>query len=56
LAAALDDAVSLGAGIIPTDLAWGDIQPTSPGKYQWDRFDRVANAAGSRGTQRGAVV
>jgi hypothetical protein len=49
LAAALDDAVSLGAGIIRTDLAWGDIQPTSPGQYRWDRFDRVADAAWSRG-------
>jgi polysaccharide biosynthesis protein PslG len=49
LAAALDDAVSLGASIIRTDLAWDDIQPTSPDKYEWDRFDRVAEAARSRG-------
>jgi hypothetical protein len=49
LAAALDDAVFLGAGIIRTDLAWSDIQPTSSGEYRWDRFDRVADAAWSRG-------
>jgi polysaccharide biosynthesis protein PslG len=49
LDATLDDAVSLGVGIIRTDLAWGDIQPTGPDKYKWDRFDRVADAARSRG-------
>lgn len=49
LAATLDDAVSLGVGIIRADLAWGDIQPTGPDTYEWDRFDRVATAVHSHG-------
>lgn len=45
---ALNDAVSLGAGWIRVDLAWDDIQPSSPGSYAWSNFDRVVAAARAR--------
>lgn len=48
LAQALDDAISLGAAWIRVDLSWNDIQPDSPDKYLWQRFDRVAAAAQDR--------
>lgn len=49
LAAALDDAVAVGARRIRVDLAWGDIQPLSPVQYNWRRFDHVVDAARRRG-------
>jgi hypothetical protein len=49
LAAALDDAVAVGARRIRADLAWGDIQPLSPDQYNWKRFDHVVDAARWRG-------
>ncbi len=48
LAQALDDAISIGATWIRVDLSWNDIQPDSPAKYMWQRFDRVASAAQDR--------
>ncbi len=48
LADALDDAVSLGAGVVRTDLAWYDIQPRSADDYDWTRFDRVVDEARNR--------
>ncbi|MBF9068289.1 cellulase family glycosylhydrolase [Streptacidiphilus fuscans] len=56
LASALDDAVALGAKWVRVDLSWEDIQPDSPDRYQWQRFDRVAEAAQKRGLQILAVV
>ena len=35
LAAALDDAVKLGAGWVRLDLAWDDIQPDNAYTYDW---------------------
>jgi polysaccharide biosynthesis protein PslG len=49
LAAALDDAVVIGARRIRADLAWGDIQPLSPDQYNWKHFDHVVDAARRRG-------
>ncbi len=49
LAAALDDAVDIGARRIRADLEWGDIQPLSPDQYNWKRFDHVVDAARRRG-------
>ncbi|MBF9068290.1 cellulase family glycosylhydrolase [Streptacidiphilus fuscans] len=56
LASALDDAVTLGAKWVRADLSWEDIQPDSPDRYQWDRFDRVAEAAQKRGLHILAVI
>jgi hypothetical protein len=47
LAAALDDAVYVGATWIRADLAWDDVQPTR-GSYSWTRFDKVVAAARAR--------
>ncbi|WP_198035145.1 cellulase family glycosylhydrolase [Streptacidiphilus rugosus] len=49
LAQGLDDAVALGVRWIRLDLSWEDIQPDTPTGYQWNRFDRVVNAARARG-------
>lgn len=56
LAAALDDAVEVGAKWVRADLSWEDIQPDSPSLYQWDRFDRVVKAARVRGLTVLAVL
>ncbi len=47
----LEDAVTLGAGWIRVDLAWDDIQPTSPTAFNWSAFDRIVVAAGARHLQ-----
>ncbi len=49
LDSALNDAVTLGATWVRTDLSWEDIQPDGPGSYDWQRFDRVVEAARARG-------
>lgn len=49
LAAALDDARTLGADWVRTDLSWQDIQDDGPTTYRWHLFDRVAGAAAARG-------
>jgi hypothetical protein len=49
LGEALDDAVDVGAGWIRVDLSWNDIQPDHPDRYEWQRFDRVVEAARQRG-------
>jgi hypothetical protein len=51
LARTLDDAVALGVGWLRVDLAWDDIQPTSPGLFDWTGFDRVVAAAAARHLQ-----
>lgn len=51
LASRLDDAVELGAGWIRVDLSWADVQPASADRHEWDRFDRIVDAARSRGLQ-----
>jgi hypothetical protein len=56
VAAALDDAVALGANWVRADLSWEDIQPDSSDRYQWSRFDRVAEAAHKRGLNILAVI
>ncbi|WP_328875206.1 cellulase family glycosylhydrolase [Streptomyces sp. NBC_00287] len=48
LAAALDDAVAVGARWVRADLAWGDIQPDGPDRHRWYVFDRVVRAASER--------
>jgi polysaccharide biosynthesis protein PslG len=48
LAAALDDAVSLGAGWIRADLSWNDIQYDGRDVHYWNRFDRIVDAANKR--------
>jgi hypothetical protein len=53
---ALDDAVSVGAGTIRTDLAWGDVQPDGPDEFRWARFDGVVHAAQARGLRLLLVV
>lgn len=47
LAAALNDAVYVGATWIRADLAWDDVQ-AKPGPYDWAPFDRVVAAARAR--------
>lgn len=49
LAAALDDVKALGMGWVRLDLDWSEVQPDGPASYQWTNFDRVVNAARSRG-------
>jgi len=49
LDSALNDAVTLGATWVRADLSWEDIQPDGPGTYDWQRFDRVVEAARARG-------
>ena len=49
LAAALDDAVTVGARWVRADLSWQDIQPDGPDGYRWEMFDRVVTAATARG-------
>ncbi|WUD73681.1 cellulase family glycosylhydrolase [Streptomyces sp. NBC_00510] len=49
LARGLNDAVAVGAKWVRMDLSWNNIQPDSPYAYEWQRFDRVAEAARSRG-------
>ncbi len=46
--AALDDAVSLGAGWIRADLSWNDIQYDGRSVRNWALFDRVVDAANKR--------
>ena len=48
LAAALEDAVMLGARWIRVDLSWNDVQPTSAAEYRWAAFDHVVAAASRR--------
>jgi len=48
LAAALDDAVSLGAGWIRADLSWKNIQYDGRNVRNWALFDRVVDAANKR--------
>ncbi|MFF3564596.1 cellulase family glycosylhydrolase [Streptomyces sp. NPDC002574] len=49
MARGLDDAVAVGAKWVRMDLSWNNIQPDSPYAYEWQRFDRVADAARARG-------
>jgi hypothetical protein len=49
LADTLDDAVALGIRWVRGDLSWKNIQPDSPDAYEWERFDRVVDAAQERG-------
>ncbi|MQY12767.1 hypothetical protein SRB5_29060 [Streptomyces sp. RB5] len=56
LNASLDDARKLGAQWIRVDLAWNNIEPDIPGRYEWHRFDRVADAARARGLEVLATV
>jgi hypothetical protein len=49
LAAALDDALALGAGWVRHDLSWYDLQPDNATTYRWDRSDRWVTAALARG-------
>ena len=49
LASTLDDAVSMGAKWVRTDLSWPEVQPDSPNEFKWEQFDRVANAVRKRG-------
>ncbi|MEU4238175.1 cellulase family glycosylhydrolase [Actinoplanes sp. NPDC026619] len=48
LSAALDDAVSLGAGWIRADLSWNNIQNDGRDVRHWKLFDRVVAAANKR--------
>ncbi|WP_203815501.1 cellulase family glycosylhydrolase [Paractinoplanes ferrugineus] len=48
LAAALDDAVTLGTGWIRADLSWNNIQHEGPSVRKWKLFDRVVAAARER--------
>jgi beta-xylosidase len=48
LAAALDDAVAVGARWVRADLSWEDIQSDTPDTYGWRLFDRVVDAAAAR--------
>jgi len=48
LAAALDDAVTLGAHWVRADLSWANIQPEGPQDFRWPLFDRVVAAAAAR--------
>jgi len=44
----LNDATRIGVGWIRLDLAWDDIQPTSPSSFNWAAFDRVVTEANAR--------
>jgi hypothetical protein len=48
LSAALNDAVSLGAGWIRADLSWNDIAYDGRSVRYWRLFDRVVDAANKR--------
>lgn len=48
LAAALDDAVGVGAQWVRLDLSWNDVQPDSPDRYNWSFLDRVVEATKGR--------
>jgi hypothetical protein len=48
LAAALDDAVNVGAGWIRDGLSWAAVQPFPAGPDDWSGFDRVVAAARQR--------
>jgi hypothetical protein len=56
LAASLDDAVTLGAVYIRTDLPWDSVQETGPAQYDWGEFDRIATAARVRGLKIDAIL
>jgi hypothetical protein len=56
LASTLDDAIAVGARWIRVDLSWADVQPESADRYEWGRFDRVVDAARSRGLQLLPIV
>jgi hypothetical protein len=56
LAAALDDAVDIGVGVIRLDLDWAIIQPNSSNEYDWRRYDRVVRAAEARGLRLQPVL
>lgn len=49
LAAALDDAVAVGASWVRADLSWANIQHGGRDRYRWELFDRVVTAASERG-------
>jgi hypothetical protein len=49
LAAALNDAVAIGAKWVRVGLLWSDVQPDSATAHKWEGFDRVTNAAWERG-------
>ncbi|HZP53363.1 cellulase family glycosylhydrolase [Actinocrinis sp.] len=55
LAQSLDDAGSVGAGWIRTDLAWYRIQ-TGPDSWDWSSFDRTVAYAKARGLKVLAVL
>jgi hypothetical protein len=41
----LNDATQIGVGWIRLDLAWDDIQPSSPASFNWTAFDRIVTEA-----------
>ncbi|MET7694874.1 cellulase family glycosylhydrolase [Streptomyces sp. NPDC005483] len=49
LAKAMDDAAELGVRWVRVDLSWRNIQPDSSVQFLWERFDRVVDAARTRG-------
>jgi hypothetical protein len=49
LGAQLDDAVTLGARWVRTDLEWAQVQPASATEFDWSAFDAVEVAARDRG-------
>lgn len=55
LGGSLDDAVSVGAGWIRTDLAWYRIQ-TGPDSWDWSSFDRTVAYAKARNLKVLAVL
>ena len=49
LAATLNDALEMGVKWVRADLSWPEVQPDSPHEFNWERFDRVADATRERG-------
>jgi hypothetical protein len=49
LAAALHDAVAVGATWVRLDFSWADVQPNGPTSFHWAGLDRVVSMARSLG-------
>ena len=46
---ALDEMVSMRAGVHRLMVYWADVQPNGPREWRWSRYDRVVAAAAVRG-------